>query len=186
MTLHVVKKKIIHSRNTEKCTGCYCAPSRFLLLDEEIIPPGAARSLAAKGSQLIPLWEFCSELPQLRLRPLLVKQENQSQRSYFNLDQLWRATPTPEPEMPEASVETSSVLLIPSQRLFPTRPQKLAHQFPSQSGPPQGSWIKSSSHHMGRALLWSRVGKLLLWKERRCFWLWWTPCCPSHLAALPF
>ena len=88
MTLHVVKKKIIHSRNTEKCTGCYCAPSRFLLLDEEIIPPGAARSLAAKGSQLIPLWEFCSELPQLRLRPLLVKQENQSQRSYFNLDQL--------------------------------------------------------------------------------------------------
>lgn len=88
MILHVVKKKIIHSTNTEKCRGCYCAPPRFLLLDEEIIPPGAARSLAAKGSQLIPLWEFCSELPQLRLRPLLVKQENQSQRSHFNLDQL--------------------------------------------------------------------------------------------------
>ena len=61
----------------------------FLLLVEERILPGAARSLASEGCQLIPVEQFDSELLQLPLRPLLVKRENQSQPSHFNLEQFF-------------------------------------------------------------------------------------------------
>ena len=61
----------------------------FLLLTKELILPGAARSLASEGSQLIPLEKFDSELLQLPLHSLLVKQETQSQPSHFNLEEFF-------------------------------------------------------------------------------------------------
>lgn len=133
-TILYVIKKIIHSTdtNTEKCRGCYFTPH---------IPPSgwlvhsssSFQSLAAEGSHLItPLGILPStKLPQLRLCPLPVWLENQSQPSNFNLDLFWRATPTPE---------------------FP--------ESPSQSHLRQRSWIKSSKHYIGKAVLYCTFGKL--------------------------
>ena len=61
-------KKKIHSTNTGKMQRMLLCFT-FLLLTEELILPGAARSLASEGSQPIPLEKFDSELLQLRFRP---------------------------------------------------------------------------------------------------------------------
>lgn len=102
---------------------------RSLLLDEELIPPAAIRVWLLKAHTGFPLWEFCPPLNCLSYSyaPFLSSWRTKS------LGSILKAHPTPEPSEVAWGLCGNLFCFPPSQRLFPTPPNKLVHQSPSQS-----------------------------------------------------